>query len=86
MLYRIFTEDKNRQVLLDRIISPMFDSFTVIPCQGYWNGESENSIIIEISCNNSLKPKIKALCQHIRVWNGQESVLLQEVSVTSELL
>lgn len=85
MLYRIFTEDKNRTEI-EKIIGCSFDSFTIIPCVGYWQGEQEDSIIIEISCNNALKYKIQALCGWIRIWNGQESVLLQEVSVTSELI
>jgi len=85
MLYRICTEDKNR-TQIEKIIGRYFDSFTIIPCVGHWQGEQENSIIIEVSCNNALRPNVKALCERIRVYNAQQCVLLQEVSITSEFI
>lgn len=47
MLYRIVTEDKNRERII-RAVSAKFDGFTLLPTTGFWRGTREKSIVIEI--------------------------------------
>ncbi len=45
-LYRIYTTDRQRDNLL-AMVAKTLQSFTAIPCIGYWRGTVERSLIIE---------------------------------------
>ena len=81
-LYRIYTEDKNR-LWIEATAGNYFSGFTIIKTMGYWKGKPEKSLIIEIIAQNAYEHKanINCLCQDIKQFNKQESVLLtcQEV-------
>ncbi len=84
MLYRIFTEDRNRRAVR-RIVSAEFDGFTIIPSQGSWKGRLEKSLVIEI-IGNRIMSKIKKLAQKIKKANEQESVLIEVIQNTDFLV
>jgi hypothetical protein len=77
MLYRIQTEDINRDSII-AIMSQNFESFTIIPAIGYWRGKPENSIIIEIIGNPDDYTKIRNCADNIRKQNKQECVLITQ--------
>ncbi len=81
MLYRIFTEDKNRRELLP-IISKQFPGFTVIEATGYWLGKPEKSLVIEIMTRLSDDTPIMHLAGLIQDLNNQEAVLVQVLEET----
>lgn len=85
MLYRILTEDKNRDGIVD-IIKEHFDGFTLIPAIGYWQGVKENSLIIEISVTP--RPdnyRIYVIVDQIKILNSQQAVLVQKIDSKSQL-
>lgn len=82
-MYRIFTEDVNRPAI-EQLTSELFDSFTLIPAQGHWSGNQENSLIIELDYQDRAKAEL--LARNIKAANKQEAVLLQEIPVTSQLI
>ena len=45
-IYRIYTEEKNKRDIVG-LASQHFESFTLQPMLGYYQGKSEKSIIIE---------------------------------------
>lgn len=61
MLYRLFTEDKNRAEV-EKIASKHFQGFTMISALGYWQRNPESSLIIEIVTEN--QDEVNALIQN----------------------
>lgn len=69
-LYRIHTERFDN---LARLAGEYFDGFTIIESVGYWKGQQEKSVIIEVVTENSLY--INLLVQDIISVNNQVEVL-----------
>ncbi len=82
MLYRILTENKNEDKLID-LIAQYFTGFTVYRVTGFWKGLAEPTLVIEIDEPEMKEVFIRRLCVEIRVLNGQESVLLQKIECKS---
>ena len=81
--HRILTEDVNRQLVID-ILSKYFDSFSIVPQVGYWKGQEERSLSIEI-IGASEKTVLRA-SEEIRVANAQEAVMVFSITGKSRLL
>ena len=82
MLYRYYIGSNNQTGELEarraiKIVSQSFQGFTAYNAMGYWNGKSENSLILEIETTEleKLKAIAKQLCQELK----QEAVGLAEV-------
>jgi len=75
--YRIYTEDKNRESVI-ALTAKKFDSFTVYDAKGYWKGEKEDSLVIEIIDEDSdIRYRVNTLAYEIRILNKQDTVLIQ---------
>jgi hypothetical protein len=83
-LYRIYTEDVGRVAIL-YVMNAHYDAYTLIPCKGYWAGESENALIIEILTTDDIS-HIRRIVQYIKDQNKQQSVLITSSLVESELV
>lgn len=86
MLYRILTEDKKREQVL-KLVERYCDSATIIQGKGLWQGQWENTLIIEID-NECFKcfECIKMLAEAIKELNKQEAILIQQIDCTSYLI
>jgi hypothetical protein len=84
-MFRILTEDKNRAEV-ERIVAGSFEGFTVIPATGYWQGQKEQSLAIEVDVPSERKPEIVKVAQAIKTANNQAAVLVEEWPVRSELV
>ena len=86
MLYRILTENKNREAVED-IVSTEFPGFTIIEATGYWNGVREESLIIEIDAGNEIKGMtVTRIAEMIKRHNQQESVMIQAVMTQNKFV
>ena len=85
MLYRIFTEDTNRS-RIEELCSNFFDAFTLISAQGFWKGNKENSLIVEVVDDNDITDQINNLALAIKRDNKQEAMLIQKVANSQYLL
>lgn len=76
-LYRIFTEDKNRNNI-HALVAKQFDGFTAYAAQGFWQGQAEPSYVVEILAEGTAvsQAKVVAVAAAIRQHNAQESVLV----------
>jgi len=85
MLYRIFTERKPN---LARLASRHFDGFTLTEATGYWQGQPEPSAVIEVILDGHPddKARVYALANLIKHENLQQSVLVEILANTSELV
>jgi hypothetical protein len=75
--HRILMEDRNRDAVISILIK-YFDSFILVPQLGYWKGQEEPSISIEI-IGAAYADVLKA-CKEIREANNQEAVLIFSVT------
>jgi hypothetical protein len=82
MLYRIFTENKQKDGVA-KVVTRFFDGFTLIEGEGYWQGKPEKTLIIEIDTINSTCPsnRISAIVDEIKELNNQQCCLVQETSL-----
>ena len=89
MIYRILTENKNRQGI-ENILNRRFSGYTIIESTGYWETKRENSLIVEIDSldqhESTVRISVYSTAREIKNYNGQESVLVQEITSHSKLV
>lgn len=85
--YRILTEDNNRKAIA-ALVSSRFGGFTMFPAIGYWKGQQENSLVIEILADSlpEVEEAVRGIVTAIKRVNSQESVLLEITEVRAEFL
>ncbi len=76
MLYRILTENKNREAVED-LVGQSFPGFTSYEGLGHWQGAKENSLIIEVDTDNHWL--IRHLASDIKELNHQQAVMIQAI-------
>lgn len=76
--FKIYTENKNGGWIKD-LLNVVFDGFTIFHTQGFWSGEEEKALCIEILTDN--ETLIRAICQRIKHHNNQETVLYTETLI-----
>jgi hypothetical protein len=76
-LHRLFTEDINRQTIID-LASKVFDGFTVYSAKGYWKGTAEPSLVIETITDKT--DLFYNLARDIKHANRQEAVLVEVIA------
>lgn len=89
MIYRLFTENKNADVIQQEVLRH-FSGFTVVAggsVAGYWQGGSEYSMVIEIdTLGDDNKLAVYGIAEFIKKTNGQQAVLVQEIESKSKLV
>lgn len=83
MLYRILTEDKNREQVL-KLVARYLLGATVMQGRGLWREQWENSLIIETT--DADYEAVVRLAVGIKTLNRQESVLIQQIDCKSYLI
>lgn len=90
MLYRVYVEDKTVWYGEDigaspvRIASTFFPCFTAFKAIGYWRGESERSVVIEVDTSDHAT--VYEMAREMKIRLEQESVLVVEIPSTSEVV
>jgi hypothetical protein len=82
-MYRIVTERKNVDSIKQALCGYGLD-YTLLKGEGSWHGQVENSLIIEL--DNISKDVAQTAAQAIKRINSQETVLLQEIAVSSQFI
>lgn len=83
-MYRILTEDKNRSSIYELLDACGFDGCTIVPATGFWKGQQEQSIAIEIETDDITR--IREFADDIKFVNKQESVLIQHIVTDAEFV
>lgn len=76
--YTVYTEDLGN---LGKLVSTMFESFTLSPQIGFYGGKQEKSISIVI-ISQGIEDKIQQLATLIKLENKQSEVLVTKQEVT----
>jgi predicted Zn-dependent protease len=79
-MYRILTEDKNRESIF-RILDSHVDGYTVTPAIGSWRGQREASLAIDLV--NVEGFIVDDIASAIKATNEQESVLVLHFTAQS---
>ena len=83
VMYRILTERKNADQVKDALRDRGFD-YTVIDAEGSWRGQIEDSMAIEL---DGVSWDVAAnIARLIKTMNEQETVLIQTIPTTSQLI
>ena len=73
--YEILTEDKNRD-FIEKTVNKYFSGYTLRKQIGYWQGTPEKSLSIIILAENKIEQEvISIVCNEIKVYNNQDSVI-----------
>jgi hypothetical protein len=83
--FRIYTENK-RDGVAERLTAAHFDGFNITETTGYWKGQREDSIVIEIIAPGSDSLKVEALAGELRRELQQEAVLVTATEIESFLI
>jgi len=83
ILYRIYTEDKNCDDIIDFVHS-FLDGFTTYNGVGYWRGQAELCLVIEIIGTEADDLSVRGIAAWIQKHNAQESVAITKQEVTVE--
>ena len=77
MVYRIYTENRNKADIV-AMVSQDFPGFTLYECEGYWQGQPEQSLVFEIITLERVisRDVIDNLAQRIKDHNHQQAVLV----------
>lgn len=76
-LFRLITEDKDRERILEACVEHFPAGFTAYPALGCWQGGREDSLVIEIATDDM--EGVKELAEEIAASNRQEAVLVQQI-------
>ena len=77
MLYRIFTENKNKKAI-EKIINKYYEGYTLYKAEGFWRLQKENSLIVEIITEDHAT-KINKIAKEIKAKNKQQAILVQKI-------
>jgi hypothetical protein len=83
--FRIYTENK-RDGVAERLTAAHFDAFNITETTGFWKGQREDSIVIEILAADGYALKVDALAGELRRELQQEAVLVTAHDVDSKLI
>jgi len=82
-VFRILTEEKNVDKIKAMLVGLGLD-FTLFTGHGTWKGQEENSVAVEL--DNITREEAEHAARTIKRMNSQESVLLQEIPIVSDLI
>lgn len=83
--FRIYTENK-RDGVAERLAAAHFDGFNITETAGYWKGQREDSIVIEIIAPAADALKVEALAGELRRELQQEAVLVTATDTETTLI
>jgi len=84
-LYRIYTEAVNVDWIVDTAAA-RFPAFTVLRADGFWQGNSESSLVLEFLTEEHNAAAVNLLAHAIKVHNAQNAVLVVSQKVDSTLI
>lgn len=82
-MFRILTEDKNREAIY-AILDARIDGYTITPSIGAWKGQRENSLAIDLIGYTSYTAEI--IAAEIKAANAQESVLVLDLTAQAKFI
>lgn len=89
MLYRILTEDKGKKYdkFIVGIVLTRFEGFNISRKTGYYKGQQEKSLVIEIdTLRDDNRQGILSIARAIKDYLKQECILIQAIDSDSRLV
>jgi len=80
-LYRVCTENKNHNEILNYLDKHFPDGYTIIHANGTWQGIQEKSLVIEIMGDeNTVGERIDQFAYWLKKQNNQQAIMLQVIT------
>lgn len=84
-IYRLYTEDIDRESIM-QTVSKYFHGFNVQEAEGYYKGNRELALVIELVAPAHMSHVMRFIAKVIAQVNGQDCVLVTEHSVKGEFV
>lgn len=84
-MFRICTENINQNTIIN-IVGKKFASFNLISGVGFWKGQRENSLTIEIIGDDIEIDDVNAIAMEIKKVNKQDAILVQKLENNNWLI
>lgn len=87
MLYRLFTEDINQDII-EGLANTYYEAYTLLSGRGVWKGQGEDSLLLEVIADDNQEEasRFTNLAKAIKQANSQEAVLIQTMANSSKLI
>ena len=89
-LFRLFTENKNIGRIRNELSIAGIDSYSIIHCDGLWNGDREKGLCIEIAVLNHEAAEahltLITMCRVLCSYNNQDSIFLQILDMKGQII
>jgi hypothetical protein len=85
MRYRVYTEDVNREAILE-IVGKYFQGFNVSEAVGYYKGGQERALVIEVLAPLSRANVVRFISKVIAQTNKQECLLVTTEPINAEFV
>lgn len=88
-IWRMYTEKKNIGAI-ENLLNIYFKGYTLIEGIGYWEGEKEKSLIVELllleSGTNQNSENLKKIADEIKIFNNQKTVLITCQNINADFI
>ena len=84
-MFRICTENVNQDTIA-KIVGKKFSAFNLVAGTGFWKGQKENSLTIEIIGDEINVEDINEIAREIKNVNKQDAVLVQKIENSNWLI
>ena len=84
-MFRICTENVNQDKIA-KIVGKKFDAFNLVTGTGFWKGQKENSLTIEIVGDEIKVEDINQIASEIKKVFKQDAVLVQKIENNNWLI
>lgn len=77
-MYSLYTQDVNRPTI-EALTAKHFEGFTILPASGYYHGQPEKTVVIQIAdLNPDVYYQVRQLAHEIKDYNKQEAILVSD--------
>ena len=71
---------------IEDVVGGFLDSFTMFEAIGYWKGQKEKSVVVEVILKEAKPDMVLGLCNQLKNKLEQDAVLVQRQAIISNLI
>lgn len=79
MLYRLFLEEVAKRQVTVNVLSEFIDGFTIVTADGYWQGQNEQSAVVELVLPDESDQFVNEIAQALAIAHDQTAILVERL-------